>query len=160
MEELPLKHNEFVPDASSVAHVKEQNVKFTSENILVQPSQVHGLGVFATKNFQPEETIEIFPIIPLSFRTNYQGDARVLDYSAVKFCECEECKKHGYVIFMRLGYGGLYNHQDTNNAKLFIDYNQFYGKCVAEKNISQGEEIFINYGPHYVFREGKHSVRE
>jgi SET domain-containing protein len=153
-------HEKFVPNATSIGQTTKKEVLFYSKHLSVRPSQIHGIGVFADKDFVANETIEVFPIIPLSFRTNYQGDARVLDYSAIKFCECEECKKHGYVIFMRLGYGGLYNHQDNNNAKLYIDYNEYYGKCVAEKDIAIGSEIFINYGPNYIFREGKNSIRE
>ena len=154
------QHENFTPQSTSVTHLDKQTVICSSTDLSVRPSQIHGVGVFAEKNFKTEDVIEIFPIVPLSFRTHYQGDARVLDYSAVKYCECEECKKHGYVIFIRLGYGGLYNHQDNENADLFIDYNQFYGKCVAKKNIVAGEEIFINYGPNYVFRDGKNSIRE
>ena len=153
-------HEKFAPNATSIGQTTKKEVLFYSKHLSVRPSQIHGIGVFADKDFVANETIEVFPIIPLSFRTNYQGDARVLDYSAIKFCECEECKKHGYVIFMRLGYGGLYNHQDNNNAKLYIDYNEYYGKCVAEKDIAIGSEIFINYGPNYIFREGKNSIRE
>lgn len=154
------EYEKFSPSVTSVSRTEKQNVIFSSENLLVKPSQIHGIGVFAKKDFDPEETIEIFPIIPLSFRTYYQGDARILDYSAVKYCECEECKKHGYVIFMRFGYGGLYNHQDKPNAKLYIDYTEYYGRCIANSHIKSGSEIFIDYGPNYIFREGKNSIRE
>lgn len=154
------QYEQFSPTTTSVSHVEKQDITFSSKNLSVKPSQIHGVGVFAEKDFEPEEVVEIFPVIPLSFRTHYQGDARVLDYSAIKYCECEECKKHGYVIFMRFGYGGLYNHQDQPNAKLFIDYAEYYGRCIASSYIKAGSEIFIDYGPNYIFREGKNSIRE
>jgi|694.fasta_scaffold28812_9 hypothetical protein len=154
------EHQKFTPSVTSVSQAEKKDILFSSKNLSVRPSQIHGIGVFADKDFYPEETVEVFPIIPLSFRTHYQGDARVLDYSAVKYCECEECKKHGYVIFMRFGYGGIYNHQDKPNAKLFIDYGDYYGKCIADSHIKAGDEIFIDYGPNYIFREGKNSIRE
>lgn len=154
------EHQKFSPNVTSVSEVEKKDILCSSRYLSVRPSQIHGIGVFAEKDFKKDEIIEVFPVIPLSFRTHYQGDARVLDYSAIKYCECEECKKHGYVIFMRFGYGGLYNHQDTPNAKLFIDYGEYYGKCIADSNIKAGSEIFIDYGPNYIFREGKSSIRE
>lgn len=156
------RYKDFTPSNTSVSNIQpvSTGVKLSSEYVSARPSSVHGLGVFAEQNFNKNDIIEKFPIVPMSFRTHYQGDARVLDYGAVKFCECEECKKHGYVIFLRLGYGSLYNHQDNHNAALYINYNEFYGECRAEKNINAGEEIFVNYGDKYIFQEGKNTIRE
>ena len=130
-----------------------------SKFVYVKKSDVHGIGVFSDKNFKPAETIEVFPIIPLYFRTYYQGDLRVVDYSTIKYCECSECKRHGNVIYLRLGYGGIYNHQDFNNAEITIDFNKMIGTCVATKDIELNSEIFINYGPAYHFPDGKTSIR-
>ena len=47
-----------------------------------------------------------------------------------------------------------------SNAKLFIDYAEYYGRCIASSYIKAGSEIFIDYGPNYIFREGKNSIRE
>ena len=154
---------DFVPNTENLIHKAsdEQNSSTcSSEHIYVDNSKVHGIGVFANKNFSANETIEIFPIVPLSHRTAYQGDFRVISYSLVKQCECEECKRHGMILFLRLGYGGIYNHQDNNNAHLLIDYNNNTGKCIADRQILAGEEIFINYGLSYQFREGKNILKE
>ena len=128
--------------------------------VYVTKSTVHGIGVFAAKNFQASETIETFPIIPLYFRTNYQGDMRVIEHSVIKQCECEECKRHGHVLYMRLGYGGIYNHQDNFNAELIMDYKNMIGTCVATKPIQVNDEIYINYGVNYRFPEGKITIRQ
>lgn len=161
MEPTKQTYKSFSPETQSItSETNLSDIVFSNLGISVKQSYIHGIGVFAEKNFHSNDIIEIFPIVPMSFRTNYQGDARVLDYGAIKFCECDECKRHGYAIFMRFGYGSLYNHQDNNNASLYVDYNKFYGKCTAIKNIEAGEEITINYGDQYIFTEGKNSVRE
>lgn len=136
------------------------NLECYAKFVYVNKSSVHGIGVFASKSFQPTEIIEVFPIIPLYFRTHYQGDARVIDYCVVKNCECEECKRHGAVLYLRLGYGGIYNHQDENNAEITIDYKNLLGICRATRNIQVNDEVFINYGLSYRFPEGKTSIRQ
>lgn len=153
----------FTPETVSVRSGKPEDqdiVVYDNTKVFIRDSQVHGIGVFANKSIKKDEAVEVFPIVPMSFRTNYQGDTRVLEYGVVKFCECEECKRHGYVIFLRLGYGGIYNHQDDHNAMITIDYGKFYGTCVAIKDIEQGDEIFINYGSQYSFKDGKNNIRE
>jgi SET domain-containing protein len=153
---------QFVPSSTPIrnGNPEIQVVDYDNTKIYIKQSSIHGIGVFAKEIIKKDDIIEVFPIVPMSFRTHYQGDARIVDYSTIRFCECEECKRHGYVIFMRFGYGGLYNHQDNHNAFLAIDYNQFYGKCVATTDIEKDDEIFINYGDQYVFREGKNSIRK
>jgi SET domain-containing protein len=163
MQPIKQYQKEFSADVSSFKSAKpeEQNIiMFDNIKVYVKDSKVHGIGVFARQNIKKEEIVEIFPIVPMSFRTNYQGDARVLDYGTIRFCECEECKRHGYIIYSRLGYGGIYNHQDKHNSVLGIDFSKNYGKCTAIEDIEKDDEIFINYGDQYIFREGKNTIRE
>lgn len=147
------------PTTETQANIDESNIKYDSYRVYSKKSEVHGLGVFAKEDIKSSEIIETFPIVPLSFRTSYQGDARIIDYSVIKQCECDECKRHGYVIFLRLGYGGIYNHQDNFNAEIIMDYKNLIGTCRAISNISKDQEIFINYGINYRFPNGKISIR-
>lgn len=137
-----------------------KNLECSSRFLYVKKSDVHGIGVFASKNFQVGETIETFPIVPLFFRTHYQGDVRVVDYSVIKSCECEECLRHGNVLYLRLGYGGIYNHQDEHNTEILMDYTNLIGTAKASRPIQVNDEIFINYGLNYRFPEGKISIRQ
>lgn len=147
------------PAIETTSNIDESKIVYESDKVYSKKSDIHGLGVFAKKSIKSSETIEVFPIIPLSFRTSYQGDGRVIDYSVVKQCDCEECKRHGYVIFLRLGYGGLYNHQDNFNAELIMDYKNLIGTCKAISNIDIDDEIVINYGINYRFPNGKISIK-
>lgn len=159
--EEPIK--EQVPSTPEIVHRSNETITknndCSSADLYVGNSKVHGIGVFAKKSFLPDEVIEIFPIVPLAYRTMYQGDFRVVDYCVVRQCDCEECKRHGLVLFLRLGYGGIYNHQDSNNAQLIMDYPNSIGKCIATKQIQKNEEIFINYGLNYKFHEGKNILK-
>lgn len=152
--------NHLTPTVNEVVSPPEgQATLFHSDNVYVSESKVHGIGVFAKRNISINEIIEVFPIIPLPFRTHYQGDGRVIDYSVIKQCSCEECKKHGLLVFLRLGYGGIYNHQDNPNAELSMDYPKTMGICKAIKSINKDEEIFINYGPNFHFINGKNIIK-
>lgn len=127
-------------------------------NVYIQKSEIHGMGVFAAKDFKLGDIIETYPLMPLSFRTNYQGDPTIYDYSYVNYaCECAECKRHGYVVYLPMGYGNLYNHQEHNrvNAKIKNYFDSFYAEVVAMQHIDKYSEIYIHYGFRYLFKDGK-----
>lgn len=44
-----------------------------------------------------------------------------------------------------LGYGSLYNHSYTPNARYLYNFKARCLKIIAIKNIKMGEEIFFNY---------------
>jgi len=126
-------------------------------DIYIQKSEIHGLGVFAAKDFKLGNTIETFPLMPMAFRTNYQGDPIVYNYTYVNYmCKCDECKRHGYVLYLPMGYGNMYNHQEELfNAKVETHFDSFYAEVIATKQIDKYSEIYINYGSRYLFRDGK-----
>jgi SET domain-containing protein len=102
----------------------------------IGPSTIHGDGVFATKSFKAGDLIERCPIL---------------------FVPNEETKKVASTIFgdyvyewedgyaLALGYGSLYNHSRTSNARYEMDYDTRQLDIVAERRIAAGEEITINY---------------
>ena len=112
-------------------------------------STIGGLGVFAREIIRPNELIERCPLIPLDFRAKYIGDRMIWSNCVPRACECDECKKHGPQIYMVLGNGMLYNHQDTNNATIKFDYEKGFADVVALEIIQKNQEIFINYGPKF-----------
>jgi SET domain-containing protein len=134
------------------------DIKYDNTKVYVQFSDVHGRGVFAKNPIELHDVIETFPITPCLFRTNYQGDPTVIHYSFVNdACHCEECNKHGPLIYLSSGYANMYNHQDpeSSNARFEINFKELYGKVIANKTIKIDEEILVDYGPHYSFPKGK-----
>lgn len=134
------------------------NMRFENTKVYVKFSDIHGRGGFASKPIDLHEVIETFPLVPSVFRTNYQGDPVVIHYSFINdACPCEDCKKHGNVIYLSSGYANMYNHQEAEyaNARFEINYKELYGKIIATKTIKIDEEIVVYYGPNYSFPEGQ-----
>ena len=131
---------------------------FTNDKVYVKFSDIHGRGVFAKKPIEGHEVIEQFPLTPSMFRTNYQGDPTVIHYSFInEACKCEECKKHGWLIYLSAGYASMYNHQDadTSVARFELNFKELYGKVIATRTIKIDEEITVYYGPNYSFPKGE-----
>ena len=126
------------------------DVKLEISNVRIGASAIHGRGVFATKNFIMNEVVERFPIVPLAFRLRYQGDPMLLSTALIHTtCPCDDCKKHGWSMFLQGGNGMFYNHQDSNNSIIKVNWELLYGEILTQKVIKEGEEITINYGKNY-----------
>jgi uncharacterized protein len=105
-------------------------------SIRVERSVVHGAGVFASKSFAPGALIERCPLLIVppdqapAIGTSVFGDY-VYEWEG------------GYAL--ALGFGSLYNHAPSSNARYEMDYDVEEIHIVAERPIAKGEEIFINY---------------
>lgn len=131
------------------------SIDYDSTNVYVGKSEVHLRGVFAKKHMEFNTVVEAFPITPTFFRTKYQADPQILSYSFInEGCPCQECKKHGYVIYLPHGYASMYNHQPESNARIELNYKDLYGKIIAKKSIHKDEEIFISYPSTALFHNG------
>ena len=106
-------------------------------HIKVQESSIHGRGVFALKDFQPGEVIEVCPVLVLSAE-----DTRVLDKTEV-YNYYYSWQDGGSAL--ALGYGSLYNHSYTPNAVREKDFKNDQIVIRAHTPIRKGEEITHNY---------------
>jgi hypothetical protein len=109
----------------------------------VANSEIHGLGVFADKDYTQGDTIELCPYL-------------ITDYTDVG----DECILHDYMFhtpyigeeeyYIPLGLAMVYNHSTSPNAEWEIeeDDDRFI-KFFALKEIKQGEEILHDYGLDY-----------
>jgi len=109
----------------------------------VANSEIHGLGVFADKDYAQGDTIELCPYL-------------VADYSDVG----DECVLHDYMFhtpyvdvkeyYIPLGLAMVYNHSASPNAEWDIEEeDDRFVKFYALKEIKQGEEILHDYGEDY-----------
>ena len=110
--------------------------------IRVGESPVHGQGVFATRPIAKGEVIERCPYIVID--DDDLADAnRLQDYL---FTSPDQPGDYLCV----LGYGMMYNHSDHPNAEWEIDDDDIqFVRFTALQPISDGEEIFQNYGEEY-----------
>lgn len=132
-------------------------IEYDSSKIYISKSNIHGRGILAKENIESQTTIEIFPLLPLQFRTAYQFDQTIINYALINdSCKCVECQKHGHVIYFPMGYGGLYNYavpNHTYNAFLDVHFDELYAKIIAYKKIEKNEEITLNIEESYIFKQ-------
>lgn len=106
-------------------------------DVYVAASPVHGRGVFAGRRFEEGEEIEAAPVlaVPADVKDH-------LDWTPL----------WGYYFEWRddaagvaLGFGSLYNHSWTPNARYDQDFDAEVVRFTALRTIEPGEEITINY---------------
>jgi uncharacterized protein len=102
----------------------------------VDRSPLHGAGVFATKAHAAETLIErcVLLIVPPD-----QAGA----ISSSVFGDYVYEWEGGYAL--ALGFGSLYNHSASSNARYEMDYDAEEIHVIAHRAIKKGEEITINY---------------
>ena len=110
----------------------------------VAKSKIHGLGVFADKDYSVGDTIELCPY--LISNENDIGDECVLhDYMFYSPYEGEED-----TFYIPLGLAMIYNHSETPNAEWDIDdEDELFVKFYALTEIKKDEEILHDYGESY-----------
>ena len=108
-------------------------------SICIRESPGKGRGVFAQKNFEAGEVIEASPVI-------------VLPYEEIDSLELTQLYNYYFAwgpdskdAAIALGYGSLYNHSYTPNARYCKDFDKNLIKYVCIKDIKKNEEITINY---------------
>lgn len=113
-------------------------------SIEVKESTVHFRGVFATRDIQKGEIIELVPVF-LFRKDDVKPDSPIKDYD-IEYTDGVHCA-------MMLGYGAIYNHSDDNSADwTFKDDRTII--IIAKRAIKKGEEIFVNYGTGYWLHRG------
>jgi SET domain-containing protein len=114
---------------------KDNLIEYIDPNIKIKESSKGGRGIFATKDYQKDEIIEVCPLIYQE--DNFQGLMR--DYLFTY---------KGNDKAVAFGYCSMYNHDDNNNASWSI-INSEQMKIKANREIKAGEEICVSYGSGY-----------
>ncbi len=133
-------------------YIDDQHITFGTDKIYIRRDVAEARGVFAKEDLEANDLIERFTFVPLHFRTLYQGDVSLMRNVIVKDdCPCNECKTHGYQIFLPQGYASTYNYADDDrvNAEFKINYEKFYGLILATKEIKKDAEIFVPANQSY-----------
>jgi SET domain-containing protein len=98
-----------------------------------------GRGVVAERVFQAGQTIELAPVIVVpAEEAPLIRDTRLAHYYFEWGEDCEQAA-------IALGYGSLYNHSYTPNARYEFREREECLAFLALGNIEPGEEITINY---------------
>jgi SET domain-containing protein len=98
-------------------------------------------GLYATKNYKKDDTIEICPTLIMNKKQVTKDN--VLNDHFFK-------GKIGNNELVSLGYCSLINHSiEKQNVTWKIGENDEYITIIAIKDINKGEELFSNYGKAY-----------
>lgn len=105
--------------------------------VYVGPSPTHGRGVFAARAFEAGEEIEAAPVLVVE-----EDQRAYLDGTALwgYYFEWDEGR-----AAVALGYGSLYNHSWSSNARYDQDFEARVIRVSAVRPIAPGEEITVNY---------------
>lgn len=115
--------------------------KLMRRNIFLKKSPIHGYGVFADEDIEPNEVIEECCVL----------SHQLADKEFENFYFIEQ-NKAGHML--ALGFGSLYNHSSCPNADYEFDPSNALLVIVSKKWIKKNEEIYISYGKDW-FNERK-----
>ncbi|MBK8558042.1 MAG: SET domain-containing protein-lysine N-methyltransferase [Lewinellaceae bacterium] len=107
--------------------------------IYVAYSELHGKGVFAARDIEAGEIVEICPVILFGKDQLPHVRQTVLDDYYFDWGDDET------IFAFALGYGSLYNHSYEPNAEYGMDFEAETIDIYCIKDIAAGGEILINY---------------
>ena len=106
-------------------------------DLYVAPSPVHGMGVFAGRDFKKGEVLEVCPVLRVK-----PSEVKHLDKTSLSNHYFEWPDGGGALA---MGYGSLYNHSWAATARAEHDVEAETLTYTAVRKIRKGEEITINY---------------
>lgn len=122
--------------------------------IYLDRSPIHGWGVFANQPIFENEVIEVCPIIDIGLKLG-EASHILIDY---RFNWPQgESDHHKQVICS--GYGMMYNHNETPNASWRSNQENKTFEFYALKYIRPQEEIFVWYGDHNYWNDGRQHTK-
>jgi len=120
-----------------------KNSLYKNSGIEIRRSSKDGKwGIFARKNIKKYSILEEVPYIIISKPEN----SEIITYT---YSNDDE------FLMLPFGFAGLYNHSSDPNADWMKDYVNMTMTHFAIKDISVGEEIYIDYGEENINFEVK-----
>ena len=108
-------------------------------DLIVKESVGRGRGIFSARAFRVDEIIEVCPVIALSKDDTARLDATYLYNYYFGWGE------HNKGAAIALGFGSLYNHSATPNARYQKNLADNTISITATRPIEAGEEILFTY---------------
>ncbi|NOT52836.1 MAG: SET domain-containing protein-lysine N-methyltransferase [Chitinophagaceae bacterium] len=108
-------------------------------SLFIEATEKMGRGVFTSQEIKAGTVVEVSPVIVMSREERKLLDQTLLhDYIFEWGDKKDKC-------CMALGYVPVYNHSYESNCEYEMDYGNASISIRAMKDISAGEELFINY---------------
>ena len=115
----------------------DDHVVAATDALLVAASTIHGLGVFAARDFEPEDVVEVCPVVVCP-----GPDETHLEQTSLRglyFHWQDES------VAVALGFGSLYNHAWQPNARYEPDVEAEVIRFIAVRPFAAGDELTVNY---------------
>lgn len=106
-------------------------------DLYIKITEDKGRGVFANKDFSTGELIEVCPVIIIPANETKYIDQTIMYHYYFSWGEEE-----GAIV---LGYGSMYNHSYSPNARFEMDLKNKLALFYCIKPIKKDEEIMTNY---------------
>lgn len=116
-----------------------KSISFLSKDVFVGKARKKGRGMFSSTKIKSGQVIEISPVIVMS-----KADRKLIDQTLL----------HDYIFewgddrkdcCLALGYVSLYNHAYQSNCEYEMDFKKQIITIRTVRDISAGEQLFINY---------------
>jgi hypothetical protein len=105
-------------------------------SLRVADSPIHGLGVFATRDFEPGELLERSPVLVIADEHEELVAGTALD---------GYCFTWDGGLAVGLGWTSLYNHSNHPNARYWTMPEEGVIEVVAHTRIRRGDEVLVTY---------------
>ncbi|MFM2060398.1 MAG: hypothetical protein RLZZ507_68 [Cyanobacteriota bacterium] len=105
--------------------------------LVVRDTEIKGRGVFAQKDFEPGEIIDVANVIVIP-----KQQVKLITHTVLCNYYFSWYGESGAIA---LGYASLFNHSYHPNALYLKNFAKSIIEIIAYKNIRKGEEITINY---------------
>eukprot|EP00934_Nitzschia_sp_Nitz4_P004876 Nitzschia sp. Nitz4//scaffold62_size106224//43427//44701//NITZ4_004354-RA/size106224-processed-gene-0.30-mRNA-1//1//CDS//3329555850//4866//frame0 len=150
---------EIDPSATNAFGSPASDDSFVHCDIFLAPSSSMGWGVFAARDFERGEIVEIVPAYLSLPSTGVEIQSSILyDYVHTTGCSSSaldmENDEEPSMDQLLLGLGSSYNHHSSPNIA-FMEYAKPKGHLMtvqAIRNISKGEELLARYGDNDWFQ--------
>jgi hypothetical protein len=124
---------------------------YEPQGLIVRDAGKKGLGVFATRNFEPGEVVEYCHCVRMSVPHHYCADRGIKQY-AYWDSDGPDAVKHGPIGLIVLGHGSIYNSAESEqgiNCDWFTSEASRLVVFAAVKPIRAGQEILTWWGQQY-----------
>lgn len=108
----------------------------TVKSIIIKNTEKYGRGIFAMRKIKKDEFIEEAPVLIISIK-----EWKLMRKSIFK----NYIFRWGEDKALALGYGSLYNHSYTPNARYHTNIENHTIDFYARTDIQENEEITVNY---------------
>lgn len=119
---------------------------FVDDRIFVGWDESMGHGIYSKGDIAPGEFVEMAPVVVVDTMPEDESLARHVVAWNGRFA-------------IPLGWTMLYNHSDDNSCAYSSNFHDSLLGIMTLRNISEGEQLTVNYGPEWFSSRNMKKVR-